>query len=203
MPLSPPRGPGEPPEAPDPATLRHWLEADNPARRRMAARHLAGTPEASPCLAARLQVEERPEVREALLAALICQDDGVAADALLGCLRSPEVSLRNGAVEALQQMPEAFAVHGPSLLADPDPQIRQRAVEVMRDLRHPGVPGWLLAVLPTETDPNVCVAVVDALAEVGDAGACPYLEALMERFPGEPVVALAAGEALHRLEGWE
>ena len=49
---------------------------------------------------------------------------------------------------------------------------------------HPEAPLLAAEVVARDPHVNVCAAAVDGLAEVGDGGAIPALEALAERFPG-------------------
>lgn len=201
MPLTRPdqrSGPGGWPRRANP---QEELWHPDPRIRRAAARDLAASGADSSLLGRRLESEDVPAVREALFMGLVRCGDPPALECLVRLLRSGDPAVRSGAVEALQQLPEGFAEHRPALLADPDPQVRLRGVEVMRDLRHPEVPRWLEELVRTEAALNVWAAAVDCLGEVGNKGDIPLLQAQGERFPDEPYAAFAVREAIRRLGG--
>ncbi|MBN2232885.1 MAG: HEAT repeat domain-containing protein [Deltaproteobacteria bacterium] len=183
----------------DLAGLRAILNAPDPMARRWAARDLASHPEAVTDLIARLEVESDPAVREALLTSLTEIGDAAAVAGLVRCLRSQEAALRNEAIEAMKNLPEAVAPVMTDLLRDPDPDVRILAVNVLESLRHPEVENWLIAVVRDDAHVNVCAAAVDLLGEVGSTAALEPLEALKRRFPDEPYIAFAADLALKRV----
>lgn len=205
MPLS--RGAHGPPKGADcwvgRRDLLEWLEAPDPDLRRRAVRLLAVRGGETAAFCRRLFREESPAVRDALFTALVEGADAEAVRCLLGLLRREDPALRSGAVEALQQLPGHFAEHVDELRGDPDPQVRHRLVEVLRDLPHTAVPQWILGLVLEESDPTVCAAALDCLGEVGEPGMAVELQDLSRRFPGEHLVAFAAEEAVRRLEGRE
>jgi HEAT repeat protein len=200
MPLTPPVHPQQEEEGREPSLdqLLRRLELGNAGERRQAAQLLERHAGTAPALVRRLRDEPEPAVREALFNALVAIGDRDAGEGLVRLLRGGDPGLRNGAVEALQQLPARFREHRLSLLADPDPQIRQRAVEIMRDLRDPNVPEWLAALLEVEEDANVCLLAVDVLAEVGCRDCLPGLEALPRRLAGEERIRMAVESVKRR-----
>lgn len=182
------------------AGLVEELADDNPVARRWAAKDLvAFGQEASPVLVARLQQEEDASVREAILLALTEIGDRTAVDGLVACLRSEDALLRNEAIEAMKWLPEAVAPLMAGLLADPDPDVRIFAVNVLESLRHPQVEQWLIEVIEEDEHINVCATAVDLLGEVGSEAALVPLERLKARFANEPYIAFAADLAIRRI----
>jgi HEAT repeat protein len=177
------------------------LSDSNPAARRWAARDLAAFPEAAGALVARLAKETDAAVREAILVSLTLIGNRTAVEGLVECLRSEDAALRNEAIEAMKNLPEAVAPIMAGLLADPDPDVRIFAVNVLESLRHPDVEQWLIEVIRKDEHVNVCATAVDLLGEVGSEAAVPALEALKARFPNEPYIVFAADLALKRIRG--
>ena len=186
----------------DPAdlpTLLAMLHAAEPSRRRHAARDLAAHPQAAADLCARLGAEPAASVRSVILTSLIALQSDAAVRFLLPYLRSEDTALRNGVIEALQNMPDALGPHIRSLLEDSDSDVRIFAVNVLAALAHPQAPRWLEAVLRCEPHVNVCAAAVEGLAEMGDAASRSALAALPARFPDEEFIAFAVQAALQRI----
>ncbi len=177
------------------------LADSNPTARRWAARDLAQYREAAPALVSRLMKEPDPAVREAILLSLTEIGDATAVAGLVACLRSEDAHLRNEAIEAMKQLPEAVAPIMAGLLADPDPDIRIFAVNVLESLRHPDVEKWLIEVIDEDEHINVCATAVDLLGEVGTEAAIAPLEKLKARFADEPYITFAADIALKRIRG--
>ena len=175
------------------------LEAPNPTARRWAARDLAAHPGAAQVLIARLEVEPDAAVREAIMISLTEIGDAVTVQGLVKCLRSEDASLRNEAIEAMKHLPDTVAPVMAGLLADPEPDIRIFAVNVLESLRHPDVEQWLIEVISEDAHINVCATAVDMLGEVGTEAAVGPLEALKRRFPAEPYIEFAADLALRRI----
>jgi HEAT repeat protein len=166
--------------------------------RRVAARGLGAHPDAAEQLGAALAHESDESVREAIFTALIRIGTFAAAAGLFPLLAGEDVSLRNGAIEALKTMPAAITAQIEELLAGP-PDVRIFAVEILGALAHPGSAARLTRVLEEETHLNVCAAAVDALVECGDASAAAALRALVERFPDEPYLDFSVRTALARI----
>ncbi|MDR9096152.1 HEAT repeat domain-containing protein [Burkholderia multivorans] len=177
------------------------LTDPNPAARRWAARDLAGFAEAAPALVAQVQRETEASVREAILTSLTLIGSPVAVDGLVECLRSDDAALRNEAIEAMKNLPDAVAPIMEGLLADPDPDVRIFAVNILESLRHPDVERWLIEVISKDEHVNVCATAADLLTEVGTDAAVPALETLKRRFADEPYIAFAADLALKRIRG--
>lgn len=187
----------EPTGAPAGATADE-LRSPDPARRRAAARALAGV-DAVPALAAALGTEADPAVRAALLDSLSAVGGEAVALALLPFLRSEDAGLRNGALEALRGDPAALAPHLPGVLADPDPDLRILAAELARGLAPDLATRLLCRMLEAESHPNACAAALDVLAEVGTPEALPLVQAMAARFAGDPFVPFAARVAAARI----
>jgi HEAT repeat protein len=177
------------------------LSDSNPAARRWAARDLAAFPDAAAALVARLAKETDAAVREAILTSLTLIGNRTAVEGLVECLRSEDAALRNEAIEAMKNLPEAVAPIMAGLLADPDPDVRIFAVNILESLRHPDVEQWLIKVIREDEHVNVCATAVDLLGEVGTEAAVPALEDLKARFPNEPYIVFSADLALKRIRG--
>lgn len=191
-----------PPPLPAADLLLALRSAPTEAARREAALDLAAVPEAPEvirALGAALGTEPAPRVRQAIVSALAGIGTDAAAAVLADLLGSEDTALRNDAIEALRQFGPAAGPSIERLLASPVPDVRIFAVSVLEGLRHPSVPMWLYAVLDQESEVNVGLAAVEALAQVGDACATAPLRAFAQRFPAEPFVAMAVDLACRRL----
>jgi len=183
----------------DLAGLIAALSDSNPVARRWAARDLAEFADAAAALAERLEEETEATVREAILSSLAMIGNPLAVGGLVRCLRSEDAALRNGAIEALKNLPEAVAPIMDSLLTDTDPDVRIFAVNILESLRHPDIEKWLIKVIREDGHLNVCATAADLLSEVGTEAANDPLEALKQRFPDEPYIAFVADLALQRI----
>lgn len=183
----------------DYAGLVAQLDDVKPMARRWAARDLTDWPGASAALVDRLQREEDHSVRDVILTALIHLADATAVVGLVACLRSEDVALRNGAIEAMKQLPEQVAPIMGGLLADGDPDVRIFAVNILESLRHPEVEAWLIAVIERDSHVNVCATAVDLLSEVGSRAAREPLQRLKARYAEEPYIQFAVELALQRM----
>jgi HEAT repeat protein len=179
--------------------LIRQLDDADPAARRWAARDLAGYPDASTALLARLQHENEVSVREVILTALMRNADSAAIAGLVTCLRSEDANLRNEAIEAMKSLPIAVAPIMRGLLVDSDPDVRIFAINVLESLRHADVEAWLIEVIEHEPLVNVCGTAVDLLSEVGSPASRDALERLKARFAAEPYIQFAAALALKRI----
>lgn len=177
------------------------LASAEPEKRRQAARALGAMGAGAEALAQRVGVEPDAGVRDALLLALSSIGNAAAVTGLVDSLRSEDPAVRNGAIEALKQMPSALAPLMTGLLADPDPDVRIFAVNILESLRHPDVEAWLIDVITKDDHVNVCATAVDLLGEVGSQAAVAPLEGLKARFSDEPYVVFAANLALKRIQG--
>lgn len=169
------------------------------AARLAAAQAMIECPHPAHDLGLALEREMDLRARDALLAALMSIGDASAAAALAQHLRSEDAWLRNACVESLQAMPLAAASVLPGLLSDPDPDVRLLATEVVRAQPIGAANALLVGLLDTETNPNVCGAAVEVLAEVGSADAVPALRVALNRFASEAFLPLAIDTVLARL----
>lgn len=176
------------------------LRAGGAERRWTAARALGDRPGGVAALAAALDDERDPGVREAIFASLARNASPEAVDAVLPSLRGDDPGLRTLALDALRAMPAAVAPRLQSLLGDPDPDVRLLSCEIARDLPSAQVSALLAALLDRESLVNVCASAVEVLAEAGDATAAPALQRCAARFPDEPFLGFAVRTALHRLK---
>jgi HEAT repeat protein len=150
---------------------------------------------------AHLVGERSLSVRSVIFSGLIANRSPAVVAGLLPLLGSEDANLRNGAIEALQEMPDEVAPHVEAMLADPDDDVRILAVNVVSALPHPMVPEWLRRVVTSDPHVNVCAAALDALAEVGEPEAIPALEALADRFPDVAFIRFAVDAAVRRIQG--
>jgi len=118
----------------------------------------------------------------------------------VACLRSEEADLRNEAIEAMKQLPEAVAPIMLGLLMDEDSDVRIFAVNILESLRHPQVEAWLLQVIDIDDHVNVCGTAVDLLGEVGGSASLASLQRLKARFAEEPYIQYAADLAIKRIQ---
>lgn len=176
------------------------LEDADASARRWAARDLVKCKEAAAALVDRLKREADLAVREVILTTLTRLGDAAAVAGLVDCLRSEDAAMRNEAIEAMKQMPDEVAPIMQVLLADPDPDVRIFAVNILESLCHPDVESWLIEVIDTEPHVNVCATALDLLSEVGSAAAVAALARLKDRFADEPYIQFAADLALGRIK---
>lgn len=194
-----PAGPASPTGGLDEHLQR--LRAPDAVLRRAAAHALGDWPQAVPALLGALDDESEQPVRSAVLGALarIGSEESVAA--LAACLRREDAWLRNAAIEVLRGLPEQVAPAMAHLLVDWDRDVRILAVGVLDTLRHERVEEWLLQLIDTDEDINVCGAALDVLAELATEAARVPVGRLLARFPGEPYIAFAGRIVLARLAG--
>lgn len=183
------------------ATRPLALDSSNAESRWAAARSLAGRPEAVPELAAALQRETVPRVREAILTSLIRTGDAASAEAIAPCLRSQDAGLRAAAIEALQALPSALAPILMELFSDPDSDVRLLATELVRNMKASDATRLLCGLIEHEQHPNVCAAAVEVLAEVGTPEALPALKECAVRFAATPFLPFAISMAIARISG--
>jgi HEAT repeat protein len=150
-------------------------------------------------LGACLRTETFPGVREAIVTALVGIGTVAAAGALAEHLHGEDVALRNDAIEGLREIGAVAGPHVEDLLVAPDPDVRIFAINVLESLRHARAPEWLHRVLAHDTAMNVCLAAVEAMAQVGGPEDVPRLRAFVARFDDEPFVAFAVDAACRLL----
>lgn len=180
--------------------LLKQLQAESASERCWAARDLAVCPKTSAALCERLAVETCPHARQVFLTSLVQHNNEAAVSGLLQLLRSADAALRNGVVQALQQMPELVAPRMEALLADADADVRIFAIKVLESLPHSHTPHWLRGVIERDEHVNVCATAVDLLVEIGDRSVITALKQLPARFPQQPFIEFAVQFAVHRIE---
>lgn len=177
------------------------LDDPDPSIRRLGARDLAGHPQAASALAERLPMEDDLAAREAILGSLVAIGGDQAVRGLAPMLKSEDASLRNGAIEALQQLPHAVEPYLETMLSDPDHDARLMAVNALALMPLPQAPGRLFKVAREDEHVNVVAAALDALAEVGEPEMIPTLLDVKERFREEPFLCFAVDTAIRRIKG--
>ena len=179
--------------------LATQLQHERAETRRWAARDLADCPDSAAVLVAQLQAEADASVREVILTTLTHLGNATAVDGLVQCMRSEDAALRNEAIEAMKQLPEAVAPIMRGLLTDPDSDLRIFAVNILESLRHPEVERWLAEVIERDPHVNVCATAVDLLGEVGSRTVLEPLLRLKARYAKEPYIQFAADLAIQRI----
>ncbi|HEY1159153.1 MAG TPA: HEAT repeat domain-containing protein [Terracidiphilus sp.] len=175
------------------------LEDADTAVRRHAAREISGCLAAGKVLMGRLKREQDTAVREAILNTLLRLNDPSVSSGLADCLRSEDAALRNEAIETMKRLGSDAAPLLLSLLADPDPDVRIFAVNILDSERHPEVESWLIEVIEQDAHVNVCATAADLLCEVGTEAAIDPLVRLKARFASEAYIQFAAALALKRI----
>lgn len=150
-------------------------------------------------LASALRVETDARVREAIFTSLARAGSLEAIAAIVPSLRSDDASVRTGALDALRSIPALAAPIMPDLLADPDPDVRLLACEIVRELPQDQVVSLLSELLDREDQANVCASALEVLADAGSADALPALQRCAERFAGDPFLGFAIRMAIDRL----
>ena len=197
------RGSKSPASAAQPAPLRAALDSPDAECRWIAARALSGDADAVPALAAALDREPVPRVREAIMTALMRVGNPASVEAMLPFLRSQDAGVRAAAIEALQAMPEAIVPFMAPLLSDGDSDVRLLATELTRNMDASEATRLLCDLIEREQHPNVCAAAVDVLTEVGTPQALPALEKCAARFAATPFLPFAISVAIARISGAE
>jgi HEAT repeat protein len=192
-------GPSPPPTAAADHALRGALRDADPDKRWNAARTLGADPTNVAPLAAALETEPVPRVREAIMTALMRIGNTESVQALLPCLRVQDAARRAAAIEALQALPDATTPFLSALLHDADSDVRILAVELVRGMPTAKATRLLCDILENEPHPNVCASAVDALAEVGTRDALPALESCARRFAATPFLPFAISIAVTRI----
>jgi HEAT repeat protein len=182
---------------------RDKLASGGVDERRHAARALARDPAAAPLLAACLESEPDPRVRDALFASLSDIGGPQAAELVAAFIRSDDAGLRGGAIEALKHLETDAVAVLDALMSDPDTDVRILAVEVTRAWPRELANPRLRRVLELESHVNVCAAAVDVATEVGIEDLLPALDGLRERFADEPFLVFAIDIACTRIRGDE
>jgi len=190
--------PGEPKGA-SCEDLKAGLCDSNASARRHSAREMFHCPEAVDALAAQLKIEKDVAVREAILVSLGNFNNSEVVNALIDCLRSDDAALCNEAIETLKQLTLDMSPALKSLLADPDPDLRIFAVNILESRRNPDLESWLIEVIEQDKHVNVCATAIDLLCEVGTEAALDPILRLKKRFASESYIQFASDLALKRI----
>ena len=191
-------GPTAPTEA-DLQQVTAALRGGTAQERWDAARSLGAQPAAAGMLGEALASERDWRVREAIFTSLARLANLESAEAVIPYLRSDDAVMRTGALDALRDMIPAVRPLLPALLEDPDPDIRLLCCDLVRELPAADATDLLCAVLERDTEPNVCAAAVEVLAEIGLPAALPALEKCGARFSDQSFLTFAikiAGERI-------
>lgn len=181
--------------------LLKQLGDPDPQIRRLGARDLAAYQRAASALSERLPLEDDLAVREAILGSLVAIGGDQAVRGLAPLLKSEDANLRNGAIEALQQLPQAVEPFLETMLGDPDPDARLMAVNVLALMPLAQAPDRLLQVASEDEHINVVAAALNALAEVGESPMIPTLLDVKERFKQEPFLCFVVDTVIRRIKG--
>jgi HEAT repeat protein len=174
------------------------LKSDAPDDRWTAARALAVRGDVG-ALCEALAVEKNGRVRTAILTGLAQIATLESADAVIPYIRSEEANIRAEALDALRAMADATKPRLPTLLRDPDPDVRLLACEIVRNVKGGDASALLCDLLAAETEKNVCAAAIEVLAEVGTEQALPVLGRCGERFKDDAFMNFAISVAADRL----
>jgi HEAT repeat protein len=195
------KGPNQPttPSSPDLDAAVVALRAGSTQERWAAARSLATLHGAAPALGQALGNEPDHRVREAIFTSLVRINSTDCVDAVLPYLRCDDANLRNGALDALKAMAGVVQARLESLLHDTDPDVRVLACDLAREAPSVEATRLLSDILDADSAVNVCIAAVEALAEIGSTDALPSLARCVERFPDQPFLGFAARAAGERI----
>jgi HEAT repeat protein len=164
-----------------------------------AARVAADLPASVPALEAALAREQSPAIREALFSALVRIANPQSVEAVLPFLRSDDAHVRTQASDALLAMKSAAWPSLPALLRDQNPDVRILACNLVREMPQEEAVRLFCERLDAETEPNVCAAVVEVLAEMGGVEAQPALTRCAARFGATPFLAFTINIAIDRI----
>jgi HEAT repeat protein len=175
------------------------LRSASPDERWRAARDIVALPAATALLAAALAEERDSRVREAILSSLMRIATPASLDVVIADVRCDDAGIRSAALDALRSGVAAIRPRLPALLADPDPDVRILCCELLRAL--PGAEASALGceVLARDAEPNVCAAVAEVLAEIGDLGCVPALQLCAERFAADAFLPFGVKVAIARI----
>lgn len=153
-----------------------------------------------PRLLALLNREQDLSVRQAIFDVLVEDGGKSAVNGLILLLKSEDANLRNEAITALQDLPDAVAPCIDKLLAADDPDVRIFAINILRDLRNQKTIGWLCQVLENDDHANVVGTALDHSMELVNHAMRPAIEQAMARFYSDTYVTFVGNLLLDRLE---
>jgi HEAT repeat protein len=183
----------------DPGTVLESLHNPDADVRWRAARDAAELDGGEAALSAALGTEKDSRVREAMFTSLARLGTPAAAEAVISRLRSDDANLRTGALDALHIMVPQVQTLLPSLLTDPDSDIRILSCELARHLESAEATQLMCRVLDNDAEANVCAAAVEVLAEVGGPEALLSLQNCAVRFEATPFLSFAIQAVIERL----
>lgn len=168
------------------------LEDESPVVReraiRLAARHI------EPSVLGELVADEANAIRRNAAITALERQGPYAVPHLRTMLASPDLDVVMFALQTLSRIGDPLAVHGVMpLVRHSDPNVAQRAIEALGQLRHREAVPTLLQLL--EGDLWLQLAAIDALGEIGDPVAVEPLCALVP----DSIVAGPAVTALQRI----
>lgn len=115
---------------------------------------------------------------------------------LVSMLASEDVALRNDANLALRRC-RGVAVPALAIaLQSADPDVQIFSANALEGIFTPSALALLTDLLTREADANVCLAAVEALAQMGAPADAAAFADLCTRFPGEPGLGFAVALAL-------
>lgn len=192
-------GSGAAPSERDPAAVLRLLTCGTEDERWSAARAAARLPGGVAALGEALLKETVPRVREAIFTALARIATPESVETVLPLLRSHDARIRTEASDALIAMKSAAWPFLSTLLRDQDPTVRILACDLVRNMPNGVAVRLFCELLDSETEPNVCAAAVDALAEIGGPEALPALTSCEARFRKTPFVAFSIRMVIDRI----
>jgi HEAT repeat protein len=188
-----------PAATPSGADVLKLLISGDQEERWSAARAAANEPNATDALVTALRSETDPRVREAMFTSLARIGSPQSIDAIVRFLRMDDASLRTGALDALRILHDFNRDQLTALMSDADSDVRLLSCEVLRGLPGREATQMLCDLLQRESEPNVCAAAIDVLAEVGDATALPVLSECETKLRDTPFLAFAIKIAKARI----
>lgn len=150
-------------------------------------------------LLGRLGAEADAGVRHAILTRLGALAEPGLEDQLVVLLRAEDVALRQDAILALRRRGVSALPALEALLAAPDPDLRIFAANILEGIGAAAGRAALTSRLLQEHDVAVCLAIVEALAQIGAAEDAAVLHALRARHAAEPGLAFAIAVALDQI----
>ena len=171
------------------------LDHPDPVERRLAVADCLS----AEALLARLDAEGDAGVRHAILTRLGAMPEAGLEARLITLLASRDVALRQDAILALRRRGDAALPALQALLAGPDPAQRIIAANILEGFAGPQACSALAGRLAAEEDEAVCLALVEALTQIGTPAEAPALRALHARFRDEPCLTFAIAFALDEI----
>lgn len=176
------------------------LRSGEPGDRVKAARVAKSIDDGAALVASSLAGEQNPRVVEAFLLSLTDCADDKAISIVIEHLRMENAGLRNGVIDLLMSKSDMFERRLEALLQDPETDFRIMLVNAAASIVSKDAQSILCRALPKEQDDNVCGAIIEVLADIGDGPeALAAAKAAAERFASHPFLAFAADMAVRRI----